>query len=317
MTGAGGFVGAHLIDNLLAAGHEVVAASHRSFQPRTGVATEIFDLRDFAMLQATVAQHKPEGVIHLAAQASVPRSWADPRETYESNVVGASNLLECVKDRVSMRILLIGSAQVYAAGVSHPLSETDPVEPSSPYAVSKMAQELLGGLYAREFALPVMMTRSFNHTGPGQSAEYAAGSFCSQITMIERGDQEPRMDVGRLDSVRDFLDVRDVADAYRLLLESGQEGETYNVASGAGVRIGDLLKLLVEIAELPHPVEIAEDSSPRAGDPDSLVGDPSKLQQRVRWEPRIPLETSLADTLDWYRKHDPAQPTSARGRRTL
>jgi GDP-4-dehydro-6-deoxy-D-mannose reductase len=181
------------------------------------------------------------------------------------------------------------------------LLETDPLQPRSPYGVSKVAQELVGALYRRHFGLPVIVARPFNHTGPGQSTEYAIGAFSAQIAEIERGDREPRLQVGWLESRRDYLDVRDVANAYRLLVEGGEPGEVYNVASGKGERIGDLLDILIDAAGLKDAVEIVADSSPRPGDPEVLVGDSSKLRKGLGWEPEIPLATSLVDTLDSYR----------------
>lgn len=301
VTGAGGFVGGHLSANLIQAGHEVVATSLRPFDARGALATAVVNLLDLPKIKEIVAQYEPEAVIHLAAQASVVRSWADPAETYRTNVVGTSNLLESVKDRPHIRVLLVGSAQEYG-GADRPLAETDPLRPSSPYAVSKAAQELLGLLYHRELGVPVVMARSFNHTGPGQSADYAVGSFCSQIAAIERQGRPPQLRVGPQDAVRDFLDVRDVADAYRLLAESGQAGEAYNVASGEGARIGDLLKMLLDRTGLAGVVEVLEEPATRAGDPHMLVGDSSKIRAAVGWRPRIPIQISLVETLDWYRK---------------
>jgi GDP-4-dehydro-6-deoxy-D-mannose reductase len=165
-----------------------------------------------------------------------------------------------------------------------------------------VAQELVGDLYRRQFGMPVLVARPFNHTGPGQSTEYAIGSFCAQVAEIERGDREPRLKVGWLESRRDYLDVRDVTGAYGLLIERGVPGEVYNVSSGKGERIGDLLDILLDAAGLKDVVEVIADAEPRPGDPRVLVGDSSKLQEGLGWKPRIPLATSLADTLDSYRK---------------
>jgi GDP-4-dehydro-6-deoxy-D-mannose reductase len=305
VTGAGGFVGSHLTNNLVLANHEVVAASRQPFDSPSANAVFAFDVADPEAVRKAVAEVLPDAVIHLAAQASVRRSWDDPVETYSSNVIGASNLFEALRPQSGTRVLLVGSAQVYGDAVEgtrgRPLTERDPLRPRSPYGVSKVAQELVGQLYHRELGMPVVMARSFNHTGPGQSEEYAIGSFASQVARIEAGEQPPRLEVGRLDSVRDFLDVRDVCEAYRLLLERGEPGEAYNVSSGRGRRVGDLLRVLLEEAGLASSVEVVETAPPREGDPGALIGDNAKIRQAVGWEPRVPIERSLADALDWYR----------------
>lgn len=304
VTGAGGFVGHHLLPTLLKAGHEVVAVSHRPLDAPGALGTAVFDISEIGRLRALIDQHEPNGVVHLAAQASVPRSWKDPAETYRANLIGTSNLFEALQDRYSTRVLLVGSGQQYGSvDLGRAFVESDPSRPESPYAISKAASEAVGVLYHREFGVPVIVARSFNHTGPGQRAEFAVGSFCSQIVEIERGRRPPRMEVGKLDSRRDFLDVRDVVEAYRLLIESGTPGEVYNVSSGEGVRVGDVLKLLIETAGLPREVEVIEKEEHRLGDPDFLAGDSSKLRAGLGWQPEISLERSLRDTLDWYRKH--------------
>lgn len=295
-------MGAHVLANLVAGDHEVIGASHTPWVPAVPVSTEVFDVRDGQQFKVVIAAHQPDAVIHLAAQASPRLSWEHSDETFAVNVTGASHLFEAVGDRPQTRVLLVGSAQEYGHGRSdRALRESDPLVPRSPYGVSKVAQELVGALYRRHFGVPVLYARPFNHTGPGQSPEYAIGSFCSQVAEIERGAREPRMTVGWLGSRRDFLDVRDVADAYRLLIESGTPGEVYNVASGQGQRIGDLLDILLEAAGLSGAVEVVADASPRPGDPEALVGDASRLRDGLGWAPQIPMATSLVDTLDSYR----------------
>jgi GDP-4-dehydro-6-deoxy-D-mannose reductase len=303
VTGAGGFVGPHLLTTLHGAGHEVVAASHAPFLPPIPAETDIFDVRDGARFREILDARKPDAVIHLAAQASVRRSWEATDETFAINVNGTSHLLEALSDRPDTRVLLIGSAQQYGqTDVSRPLVETDPLLPRSPYGVSKVAQELVGALYRRHFGMSVIVARPFNHTGPGQSTEYAIGAFSAQVAEIERGERAPRLTVGWLEGRRDYLDVRDVANAYRLLIEGGEPGEVYNVASGKAERIGDLLDILLDAAGLKDVVEIVAEAEPRPGDPPVLVGDSSKLREGLGWKPEIPLTASLADTLDSYRK---------------
>jgi GDP-4-dehydro-6-deoxy-D-mannose reductase len=301
VTGAGGFVGGFMIDNLLAAGHEVVACSNREFDPPGEVAAEVFDIRQAARVAEAFDRHPPDAVIHLAGQASVSKSWKDPGLTFRVNLIGSANVLEALRSFPQARVLLVGSAQVYGRAQSErPISEDRPADPVSPYGISRVAQEMLGRAYFKELGRPVISTRSFNHTGPGQSSEYAVGSFCAQVAELERKGGGT-MKVGNLDAVRDFLDVRDVAEAYRLLVERGEPGEIYNVCSGEGRRLGDLLKIVLDAAKISGSVEVVEEAAPRKGDPAMLIGDNSKLRAATGWAPRISLEQSLADTLDWYR----------------
>lgn len=301
VTGAAGFVGTHLIPNLVTAGHEVIAASHAPWDCPLANDTAVFDLRDRPRVIEAVHVHRPDAVIHLAAQASPRRSWEDADETFAVNVGGVSHLLEGLADRPDTRVLLVGSAQEYGNGTEHPLRESDLLEPQSPYGVSKVAQEMVGALYRRRYGMPVIAARPFNHTGPGQSTEYAIASFCAQVAAIERGEQEPRMTVGWLDARRDYLDVRDVVDAYRVLVESGQSGEVYNVASGEAQRIGDLLDILLQACGLADKIEVTAAEAGRPGDAAVLVGDASKLRGGLGWAPRIPMATSVVDTLNFYR----------------
>lgn len=311
VTGAGGFVGGHLLPELVSAGHEVVAASHTAWTPPVPVATEVFDIRDPARVRAAVEEHAPDGVIHLAALASPQKSWDAAQETFEVNVIGTTYLFEALAGRPGTRVLVVGSAQEYgAAQLDRPLRESDPLRPASPYAVSKVAQELVAFAYGQRHGLPVVVARSFNHTGPGQTTDYAIGAFAAQVAAIERGDQPPRLTVGWLESRRDFLDVRDVCRAYRLLVEAGEAGEAYNVASGRAERIGDLLDILLGAAGLAGVVEVQAAAAPRPGDPQTLLGDGTKLQQGLGWEPEIPMATSVVDTLDSYR--DPGGPSGRR-----
>jgi GDP-4-dehydro-6-deoxy-D-mannose reductase len=304
VTGASGFVGPHLVAHLRNRGHRVEAIGRSSDPPdlRDSFGSVIgarFELQDYSSVSACLSELGADAIVHLAGQASVRRSWEAPGETLSSNVVGAAHLLEAAR-QAGTRVLLVGSAQQYARSTAPlPLKESDPLAPSSPYAVGKTAQEQIGLAYHGRYGLPVLATRSFNHTGPGQSREYAVGSFCAQIAEVERGERV-RLEVGNLDARRDMLDVRDVVAAYAALVESGRVGEVYNVCSGRAIRVGDMLSQLLGAAGMDSSVEVVAAPS-TSQDTDILVGDPSKIRADVGWEPQIPLERSLAETLDWYR----------------
>lgn len=306
VTGASGFVGKHLLPELTQNGHEVAGASlGQGGQGGHGDETPghyDLDVADAEAVTRVVHDFSPEAIIHLAAQASIPISWEDPAATYKSNIIGASNVLEAVKDRPGCRVLLIGTGHLYRpVDGEHAYQEHDELMPVSPYGVSKVAQEMLGLVYHRQFGLDVMWTRSFNHMGPGQGPHYSVGAFCSRIVAMQKGQTDDVLKVGYLGALRDFLDVRDVVRAYRLLIESGRGGEAYNVCSGRPVTVRQMLDMLLDIAGLKGKVSVDEDPNPRAGDPLMSIGDPAKIKRDVGWEPAIPLETSLSDTLDWYR----------------
>lgn len=294
VTGAAGFVGRHLVNELRQAGHEVQATSLSGRD-----ATTPLDVTDADAVAEAVSRLGPDAVVHLAAQASVPASWSDPRLTFEVNLFGASNVMDALVG-TSIRLLLVGTALQYRVSDSA-LSENDPLAPASPYALSKAAAEELGLLQHQRNSLQVMFARSFNHTGPGQGPVYSVGAFCAQIVGIELERQTPLMKVGYLGAVRDLLDVRDVARAYRLIIEKGTTGRVYNVASGSGVRIEELLNLLLDSSGLRGKVKVVPAPEPREGDPPMLVGDPSRLREELGWLPEISLDSSLGDTLNWYR----------------
>jgi len=294
VTGADGFVGTWVVGELDRAGHGVVRCGQ---VPASGD-IERFDIRDLVMTKSAIQRVRPDALVHLAAQASPAKSVTQPFETFEVNVLGTVSVLESVRERPETRVLLVGSSHEYGEDCGdEPITEDAPLDPSSPYAVSKTVAEMIGRTYHKQFGLEVVTARSFNHTGPGQAPDYAVGAFCRGIVEIERG-AAPKLHVGSLEPVRDFLDVRDVAAAYRILVEEGEPGQTYNVCSGQGRRIGDLLSTLLDLARL-ESVEISE-SGEGAGSPLVLVGDNSKIKG-LGWKPDVSIDKSLADTLDWYR----------------
>lgn len=291
VTGAGGFVGTHLVAALRRAGAEVVAAAgpHENGDVR-------LDLDDDASIAAAIDRARPSVVFHLAAQTFVPASLAQPADTYRVNVLGTARVARAVRDAGRpIRLLFASSAEVYGAhdAAEFPLTEHAALRPENPYAASKAAAEAILLAEARAFGLHVVVARAFNHIGPGQSPRFVVAGLAAQLAARARGERGALL-VGNLDSARDFLDVRDVVEAYLRLAERGAAGGVYNVCSGKAVRIRDVLGELVRIAHIP--VEIREDPArTRAVDVPIFVGDNAALRAQTGWEPRIPLARSLAD----------------------
>jgi GDP-4-dehydro-6-deoxy-D-mannose reductase len=308
VTGAHGFVGGHLLEMLRAEHAEVevfalVRPRAGAPGPRPGGATVLeADLDDATAVTSALAAARPDRIVHLAGQSSVHHSWIDPGATLRTNVMGVVHLLEAVRaEGLRPRILVVGSADEYGivADPSAPVKEDTPLRPVSPYAVSKVAQSLLALEYAAPGGPEVLRTRTFPHTGPGRGEAFAESSFARQIVEVAAGQRPPVLSVGNLDSVRDFTDVRDVVRAYWALLERGAAGEVYNVCSGAGVRVGDVLQRLIALSGAA--VEIRQDPGRfRPSDIPVLVGDPSRLKDATGWAPRLALDRTLSDLLeDW------------------
>jgi len=277
----------------------------------------VADLEGEGAVAEILAAERPDRIVHLAAQSSVHRSWVDPAGTLRANVLGLLHVLEAVRKRALWpRILVVGSAEEYGLvdPRSLPLREDAPLRPNSPYAVSKVAQGFLALQYSLSHQMGIVRSRTFGHTGPGRGETFAESSFARQIAEIEAGRQRPVIQVGNLEAVRDFADVRDVVRAYWALLERGDPGEVYNVCTGRGVRVRELLHKLVDIAGID--VEIRLDTERlRPSDVPALVGDPGKLKQATGWEPALSLEETLRDLLqDWRaRVADLSSPEGQRG----
>jgi GDP-4-dehydro-6-deoxy-D-mannose reductase len=308
ITGVAGFVAGHLVDCLRAARPDVelVGLDRPAALERAGLGRRVtcmgVDLEDATALARAVEKAAPDRVIHLAGQSSVERSWHDPGATLSSNVLGTLHLLEALRRHAPRaRVLVVGSAEEYghSAGAG-PLSEGAPLRPSSPYAASKAAQGLLALEQARA-GLFVVVTRTFNHTGPRRGAAFAESSFARQIAEIEKSGRPGRIEVGNLDAVRDFSDVREVVRVYWALLGSGSSGEVYNVCSGRGVEIRGLLEHLLRLAQVAIEVRV-DPARLRPSDIPVQVGDPTKLEQAVGWHPSPDLDSALADLLDEWRR---------------
>ncbi|HET7746300.1 MAG TPA: GDP-mannose 4,6-dehydratase [Vicinamibacteria bacterium] len=307
VTGVGGFVGGHLVAWLQAHRPEVelwgVVRPETASPDSTELTLLTADLEDPAATEALFDRVQPDAIIHLAAQASVHRSWEDPEGTLRTNVLGLLHLLEAIRRRrLAPRVLVVGSAEEYGVSCSHAskVREDAPLQPTSPYAVSKVAQGYLALQYVLSHAIPIVRTRTFQATGPGRSEIFAESSFARQIAEIEAGRQDAVLRVGNLDSVRDFLDVRDVVRAYWLLVEKGEPGEVYNVCSGRGLAIREVLTRLLTHSRADIEIRVDE-SRLRPADVPAVVGDFTRLREATGWKPAIALDTSLRDLLDHWR----------------
>jgi GDP-4-dehydro-6-deoxy-D-mannose reductase len=308
ITGVAGFVGGHMVDLLRREEPEAVVLgldSHPGARARSlNIEIVQADLEDASSVRAAFEHLRPDRVVHLAAQSSPQRSWDDPERTLRTNVLGMLHLLEAARARPAPpRILAVGSADEYGLVEPHevPLREDAPLRPASPYAASKVAQGYLALQYALSSGIPVVRTRTFHHTGPRRGEQFAESSFARQLAEIEAGQRPARLEVGNLEAVRDFTDVRDVVKAYWVLLDRGAPGQVYNVCSGKGVKLRELLEGL--IAHSGQRVEVHVDPARlRTADATILVGDPSRLRAATGWAPQIPLERTLRDLLDYWRE---------------
>jgi GDP-4-dehydro-6-deoxy-D-mannose reductase len=298
VTGASGFVGRKLLPRLEAAGMAAV-----------GVDTDV-DVTNADAVESSLRRHRPDAIIHLAAMSSVAQSAVEPERCYQVNFGGTRTILRSAeKVCPEARILLVGSTDQYAATNSEKspapaaFPETTPLEPRSPYARTKTASEMLG----QEAALAgqdVVRIRASNHTGRGQPDHFVVSSFARQVAAIHAGRQAPLMRVGNLDSVRDFLHVDDVLDAYVTLLDRSIPPDVYNVASGNAVPIRDILDRLIRIAQIDPAVEVDPD---RWRPTDWCVADASKLRSISNWAPKISLDALLEELFeDWLSQDEVA-----------
>jgi GDP-4-dehydro-6-deoxy-D-mannose reductase len=310
VTGVTGFAGSHLVDYMLTRGDVEIFGIHR-WRSRTeniehfpaNVTLLECDLRDASSTRDVLEKVRPDWIFHLAAQSFVPTSWNAPSESLVTNVLGQVNVFEAVRRLdLKCRIQLACSSEEYGLVLPDelPIRETNPLRPLSPYAVSKVAQDMLGYQYWMSWKVDAVRTRGFNHEGPRRGPVFVASDFAKQIADIERGRRPPVLNVGNLDARRDFTDVRDMVRAYWLALEKGAPGEVYNICSGRAWAIREVLDLLLGMTKAK--IDVRQDPTRlRPSDVPVLLGDASRFRAATGWTPVIPFEQTLADMLDYWR----------------
>ncbi len=298
VTGACGFVGRHLINELTTHGHQVtgldIGSTPAWLTPNTYISGNITDSDG---LDQIVAETKPEACIHLAGWAFVPSGTVSPAKILDVNLVGTTHVLEAFRKTVpSARILFISTSHVYGMRArSAPIQEDELLGPDTFYAISKAAADQICRLYAKQYGMHIIVARPHNHIGTGQSPQFSIASFAKQVAAIRDG-APASMRVGNLENRRDFTDVRDIVRAYRLLIEKGSAGKAYNIASGHEVRVGDVLTRLCELAGV-SPVISRDPAFYRPADENPVL-DTRRIRHDTGWAPVIPLDQTLGDILN-------------------
>ena len=310
VTGITGFAGSHLAELLLKENVEVHGIQRwRSKNDNIdGIKEKIHfheaDLLDAHSLYKVVDEVRPKYIFHLAAQSYVQSSWASPANTLEVNITGSVHLFEAVrKSDPDITIQIACSSEEYGKVLSNelPIRETNPLRPLSPYAVSKIAMDYLGYQYFESYKLKIIRTRGFNHTGPRRGDVFSESTFAKQIAEIEKGKREPVVHVGNLDAIRDYTDVRDMVRAYYVAVEKCQPGEVYNIATGTGWKIKDVLHLLLSMSKVKIKVQPDKDRM-RPSDVEVLIGDASKFSKQTGWKPEVPFRKTMEDLLNYWRE---------------
>jgi len=310
ITGITGFAGSHLAEYLLNKKDIEIFGVER-WRCKTENIDHIkdkikvyeCDVRDASSVQRLIDQIRPEKIFHLAAQSFVPTSWHAPSETLSTNILGELNIFEAVRRLdINPFIQIAGSSEEYGlvAKKDIPITEDTPLKPLSPYAVSKVGQDLLAYQYYKSYKLNVVRTRAFNHTGPRRGEPFVCSNFAKQIALIENKLQEPVIYVGSLSAIRDFTDVRDVVEAYWLSLEKGKPGEVYNIASGRGYSMQEVLDILFSFTKVKIKVK-QDEKRMRPSDVPVLIGDYAKFQKLTGWKPDILFKKTLEDLLNYWR----------------
>lgn len=313
ITGISGFVGGHFVHHLTTHHPDLEIHGISRSKPAWDFVPAIpelihnshfhqADLMDIPKIKSLIEEIQPDYILHLAAQSSVAESWKTPVDSFMNNTNIFLNIIDTVRlNDFSARVLSVGSSEQYGI-VSEkdlPLDEKSPQKPANPYAVARVAQEQLARIYAEGYGLDICCTRSFNHCGPGQSDRFVVSSIVRQFVQIAHGAQEPVVHIGNGSIVRDFIDVRDVVMAYYLLLTGGKRGEVYNICSGKGRTIHDIVTTLSDLLDISVKIK-QEQTNIRPIDNPMIVGSNEKIRSELGWHPVIPFEQTLQSMYDCW-----------------
>lgn len=310
ITGITGFVGSHLAEFLLSRKGIDVYGIVR-WRSKTENIEHIksrlrlceCDLRDASSVRKVIDEVRPQRIFHLAAQSFVPMSWSAPAETLTTNIIGQLNIFEAVRNlRIKPLIHVAGSSEEYGMVKKDeiPVNEDNALRPLSPYGISKVGQDLLGYQYFMSYKMKIVITRAFNHSGPRRGEVFVESNFANQIAKIEKGLQKPIIYAGNLNAIRDFTDVRDIVKAYHISLEKCKIGEVYNVCSGRGYSIAQILNILLSFSNIKPKIKI-DPQRLRASDVPILIGNNSKFRKETLWKPTIRISDTLKDLLNYWR----------------
>lgn len=312
ITGIAGFVGSHFTEFFLQKKNIDVYGIERWKASTENIAHLMdrirfygeCDINDIVSMRDILNKVKPDFIIHLAAQSFVPTSWTAPAETLKTNIIGEANLFEALLSlKLNPRVIVAGSSEEYGLVRKDelPIKETNPLRPLSPYAVSKVGQDLLGYQYFKSYGLNIIRTRAFNHSGPRRGEGFVCSNFAKQIALIEKGRQRPIIYAGNLNAKRDFTDVRDMVKGYWLVMQKGTPGEVYNISSGKGYSAKEVLNILLSFSK--KKIKVKQDPSRmRPSDVPILIGDSTKMRRLTGWRPVIPFKKTLEDLLNYWRE---------------
>ena len=310
ITGINGFVGSYLAEYLNSKEDTKISGmiisssdTNNIEQLKDRLDLHVVDIRDFESVEGVIKKIMPDRIFHLAALSAVHNSFGASRDTFAVNVMGQLNLFEAVRSvGINPFIQVAGSSEEYGLVYKEeiPIKETNPLRPLSPYAVSKVTQDLLGFQYFKSYGLNIVRARSFNHTGPRRPENFVCSNFAKQIALIEKKKQEPVIYTGNLDAIRNFNDVRDIVRAYWLCLEKGEPGEVYNICSDENYAIKEVLDILLSLSSAK--IEVKQDPERmRKSDAPIIIGDSTKFRKKTGWKPQYPIKKTLEDLLNWWR----------------
>ncbi len=306
IIGAAGFVGDYLIKHLV---NDLKMEVHATKLPHEQLDESLAKMYNLNILEKQevvdlLFKVRPDYIFHLAAQSSVGVAWKNPQLTIDVNIKGSVNVMDAIRELYyKPRVLLIGSGEEYGhiKPGETPINEENNLRPGNIYAATKACQNMIGSIYAKAYDMDLMLVRAFNHIGPNQLPLFVVADFCKQVVEIEKGLREPVMRVGNLKAMRDFSDVRDVVRAYALLIEKGEQGETYNVGSGHAIAIQDVLDLILSKSTAKITVEV-DPAKIRPVDVPIIEADTSKINKITGWKTEIPLATTIEETLNYWRE---------------